>query len=194
MSERFEVRVDPDDQFKWALRRAIEKVGDLSVPYTLITQSWFKSNRAIFALKGPGKYQDLSTRPFFAWWEPKGSPLHRQFNGGYKEYKQAKVGFVYPILKRTGRLAASLTEPSSPDSVHLTVNRTVLMLGTKVPYGPPHQDGAPKRNLPKRPFVLLGPEQVSPPEINRRRDAWIAIVENYVRQVLGEGFSSPGGV
>jgi hypothetical protein len=44
--------------------------------------------------------------------------------------------------------------------------------------------------LPQRPFILLGAEQVSPPDINRRREAWIAILEDYVIQASSK-FATP---
>lgn len=171
---KFEVVVDPGEKLRSAMRDAAGKVENLTVPFKLIAQSWFQSNKAIFALKGPGKYVDLKAK--------------------YKEEKKKAVGFVYPILKRTGALMESLTNPTSTKSVNTILNGNVLLLGTKIPYGPPHQDGAPKINLPKRPFILLGPEQVAPPEINRRADAWVEMIRDYCYQVsLKAGVGSPGG-
>ncbi len=152
--------VDSDKKFSQAIKDALEQVDDLTIPFTLIAKSWFKSNKAIFALKGPGKYQDLSPK--------------------YKKQKQKSVGFVYPILRRSGVLEESVTNPASPNSINLILNKNTLVLGTKVPYGAYHQFGTSK--LPARPFVLIGAEQVSPPELNRRVDAWIEIVKDYVLQ------------
>ena len=152
--------VDPDKEFQQAIRDAIGQVDDLTLPFQLITKSWFRSNKAIFSLKGKGKYQDLTPN--------------------YKKQKQKAVGFIYPILRRSGRLEGSITDPSSKDAVNLIINKKTLILGTKVPYGAPHQLGL---KVPKRPFLLIGGEQTAPDEINRRRDAWISTLESYVLQV-----------
>jgi phage gpG-like protein len=157
-------QVDPDKEFQKAIKQALTEVKDLTIPFTLITKSWFKGNRAIFALKGPGKYADLTEN--------------------YKKQKQAKVGFVYPILRRNGALERSITDAGDSNSINYIINKSTLVLGTKVPYGPAHQFGT--KVLPKRPFILLGAEQVSPPDLNRRREAWIAIIQDYVLQVSGK--------
>jgi phage gpG-like protein len=163
-------QVDPDKAFQSAIKDALKQVSDLTIPFTLITKSWFKGNKAIFSLKGPGKYVDLTER--------------------YKHRKEAAVGFIYPILKRSGALAKSITEAGDSNSINYIINKQTLVLGTKVSYGPPHQFGAPKIKLPQRPFILLGAEQVSPPDINRRREAWIAILEDYVIQASSK-FATP---
>ena len=156
MVVKFEV--DVDKEFKRALESAAKAVGDLTIPLTLITQSWFKSNRAIFDLKGPGKYEDL--------------------NKDYKPRKRAAVGFVYPILKRTGALERSITDPKDSDAISEIINGKTAILGSKIPYGPYHQLGTKK--MPARPFVLIGAEQTAPPELNKRRDAWVALIEKFV--------------
>lgn len=159
--------VDPDKQFQQAIKDALSKVNDLTVPFTLMTKSWFQSNKAIFALKGPGKYTDLSPN--------------------YKKQKQKAVGFIYPILKRNGALEASLTQGGDSNAISYIINKTTLVLGTKVPYAAKHQFG---EGVPRRPFMFIGAEQTAPEEINRRRDAWIAILQDYVMQV-SQGFGTP---
>lgn len=149
-------KVDVDQKLKKAIDKTLKDVQDLTIPFGLITQSWFKSNRAIFALSGPGKYPDLSER--------------------YKKQKKKAVGFIYPILRRTGRLESSITDPSDTDAISLIINKRSLILGTKVPYASNHQMGL---GVPVRPMVLFGPEQVSPPGINRRVDAWVKILEEF---------------
>ena len=59
-------------------------------------------------------------------------------------------------------------------------HRKTLILGTKVAYAPYLQNGTSR--MPARPHVLIGAEQVAPEEINRRRDAWIEILGEYVLQ------------
>jgi phage gpG-like protein len=163
-------QVDSDKAFQKAIQDALREVSDLTIPYTLIAKSWFQGNKAIFSLKGPGKYVDLKEN--------------------YKKQKQKAVGFIYPILKRSGALEQSITNPTDSNSINLIINKNTLILGTKIPYGAPHQFGAPRINLPARPFILIGAEQTAPDQLNRRRDAWIAIIEDYVTQVSRK-FSDP---
>lgn len=153
-------QVDPDKAFQKEIEATLREVDDLTVPYTLMIQSWFKSNRAIFSLKGPGKYTDISQ--------------------AYKTRKQKEVGFVYPILKRSGALAESITNPSDSNSIAKIINKRTLILGSSIFYGPFHQYGT--KHMPARPWVLLGAEQTAPEEINQRREAWMAILRNWVMQ------------
>lgn len=150
-----------DDGLQRALNKASKQVSDLTIPFTLIAKSWFKSNKAIYALKGPGKFADLTEL--------------------YKKTKQRKLGFTYPILRGATRsLEKSITEPTDGQSVNMIVNKKTLILGTKVEYGPFLHFGTVK--MKARPFVLIGAEQTGPPEFNKRLEAWIKILEDFVVQ------------
>lgn len=149
--------VDPGKEFQSAIASASEKVDDLTIPLTLIAQSWFKTNRAIFSLKGPGKYKDLSEK--------------------YKKIKARKFGSPYPILLASGRLAASITVPGASESINKILNKKNLILGTTTPYAAPLQFGS--KFMPARPMVLIGSEQVSPEGVNRRLEAWVKILAKY---------------
>lgn len=157
--------VDPDKKFQAAINEAIKQVDDLTIPFNLITQSWFKTNMAIFALKGPGKYQDLSE--------------------GYKKWKQwfLKSTTPYPILKLTGALEASITQPGADGSIAQIINKTTLVLGSSIPYAKDHQTGNRRKNLPARPWLFSGGEQSSPDFATRRRDIWIGLVKKHVADV-----------
>jgi phage gpG-like protein len=155
--------VDPDKDFAKAISEALKECDDLTVPLTLIAKSWFKSNKAIFQLKGPGKYTDLSEN--------------------YKKQKKKAVGFIYPILRRSGVLEESITNPTDSNSINLIINKNTLILGTKVPYASKHQFG---EGVPRRPFVLIGAEQTGPEEFNQRRAAWIKTIQTHVLQVSGK--------
>lgn len=149
--------VDPDRRFQEAIQEALTRVRDLSLPLTLIAKDWFQANKAIFTLKGPGKYVDLSER--------------------YKERKQKQVGFVYPILKRSGLLEKSVTEPGNSNSINLILNKNTLVLGTKVKYAPYHQLGT--KFLPIRPILFTGGEQAAPSEVYRRSQIWVMQLAKY---------------
>lgn len=154
--------VDPGKKFQKALKEAERWTGDLTVPFGLISQSWFKSNRAIFALSGPGKYPDLSEK--------------------YKVAKKRKHGFLYPILRAKGDLEKSITNPGDKNAVSEVVNKTILLLGTRDPKAQFHQGDGARSKMPYRPMVLLGPEQVAPSGINNRVEGFVKILEDYLLQ------------
>lgn len=148
--------IENDEKFQSALERAAKAAGDLTTPLNQIGADFRKSRKAIFALRSAGQYPDLSTKPFRAWWE-KDESLRRFYPGGYKEYKQAKFGFAYPILKQTGRLEKSLTQKSHPENIS-NVNIDEAEFGTSVPYGVYHQSDSPRSKIPLRKFLFIGPE------------------------------------
>lgn len=162
-SQAIRFEVDPDKKFQAAINKALTEVDDLTLPFNLITQSWFKTNMAIFALKGPGKYQDLSE--------------------SYKRSKNKLFGFLYPILKATGALESSITQAGSPGSIAEVINKTTLILGSSIPYAADHQNGNPSKHLPARPWLFTGGEQSSPDFATRRRDIWIKTIATHVAKV-----------
>lgn len=151
------------------MESAVAQVSNLTVPLTLIAKQWFQSNKAIFTLQGPGKYDDLD------FYNPKGK---------YKKQKLSKWGFVYPILKASGMLEKSLTDPSDPESFNMIINNNQLIVGTTVKYAQYLQEGT--SFMPPRPVVLYGAEQVAPDSLNQRRDIWIRILQDYVGQILAK--------
>lgn len=156
--------VDPKKELRKALRNAARQVDNLTIPLKLISQEWFKSNRAIFSLKGHGKYVDLKELT--------------------KKYKQREVGFVYPILRRSHQLEQSITEPETPEAISQIINKKDLVLGTRTPYAHFHQEGT--KYLPIRPMVLFGNEQVAPEALKTRIGIWQERLVDYVRQVTEE--------
>lgn len=185
-----EITVDPKEKLRSALRYAALRVSDLTIPLKQISQEWFASNKFIFQLKGPGKYSDLSSKPFFAFWEPPWSGLKRFYPGGYKEYKGARYGNVYPILKATGRLAESITNPSHENAISFVINKKDLTLGTNVEYANFLDKGT--RSMPARPVVLFGNEQVAPQALNRRIAIWEERLLDYCDQVSTAGGGTRG--
>lgn len=163
--------VDPGNEFRNAVKKAQKDLKDLTIPLKEMTREWFKGNLGIFDLsrQGPGQYKDLSDN--------------------YKLAKFKAVKFVYPILVRKGALMRSMTKPDDSGSVNVIINKKILILGTKVknkkgvPYPIIMQAGSPSRNIPARPFVLIGGERTAPFKINQRRKNWIKILEDYTLQV-----------
>jgi phage gpG-like protein len=174
--------VDNDRRFREAIDQARRLVGDLTIPLGLIKNDFYRSQKAIWKLKSEGQYPDLSTKPFFAWWE-KGD-AKREYKGGYKEYKQAKWGFAYPILKQTGRLERAASQEGAAGNVTV-VGKHSLVLGvdeSAIPYAIFHQMGT--RKIPMRKFVFIGPEapRFATSEQAGRLSRWQNILMGYVLQ------------
>jgi phage gpG-like protein len=185
--------VENDEKVAQALRRALSVSSDLSVPFAMIAKDFQKSRKAIFALKSAGAYPDLSTRPFFAKWEK--DELKRHYPGGYKEYKKAKWGFDYPILKASGRLEKSVTEQGHPDNV-TRIGPLAMDMGTKVPYAEYHQSDAPRRKIPLRKFLFIGPEskKYSNTALSGFPERALNTLNSYVIRQLGESIEVATGV
>lgn len=168
------ITIDPKGEFFKAIKKAQKEVGDLRTPFKEITASWYRGNKSIFTLKGPGKYKPLSEK--------------------YKKQKIKDVGFAYPALERSGHLKRSLTVPGHENSIVNIINKSILVLGTNVttkdgkPYAIFNHKGSKKIGLPARPVVLLGVEQVSNPIINKRVELWTRVIQEYVQE-KSRGFS-----
>lgn len=157
--------VDNDKAFRDALKEASKNIGDFRIPFGLISADFYRSEQSIFKLKSPGKYPDLSER--------------------YGKYKQKKVGFKYPILVRSGRLAASMLGPRNPGSINV-ITALSLFIGTSIPYGIYHQSDLPRKSkLPQRKFLFIGPEAPSfaSSEQVGRLQRWLGIVNDHVNNV-----------
>jgi phage gpG-like protein len=188
-------RVDPKGSFKKALLRAGKRVDDLRIPFKLITDSFYKSNKFLFE---PGKkrnvFEDLSDRPLYAFWLKSNSRAVQKndgskfFEGGYKDLKQKTHGFIYPILKASGALEESLTKPTDRNTIATVLNRKSLLLGTKLPYAPYLQFGTKK--MPARPFLVVGTESgawANSTHMQRRKERWMELLEKYCSDSLRKG-------
>lgn len=166
--------VDNDRKFRESLQRASEISQDLRVPFGLILKDFYKSEQAIFKLKGPGKYP-----PFKGPKDP--STGHTR----YQAAKIKKVGFDYPLLVRSGRLSASLLGPSNPGSISKITNLS-LVFGTSVPYGVYHQSDEPRRKIPLRKFLFIGPEAptFATSEQQGRLERWLGYISDHIDKSL----------
>lgn len=142
------------------LKRGREAALDLSTPFRLIQESWWKGNRFIFAVTGPGKYADLKDST--------------------KKTKKATYGFLYPILRASGAMEQTLIQPGDPAN---TISKTSMTVGTSVKYAKFLQDGTSK--MVARPVVLLGTEQVAPNALNTRTQLWAKMIGDYINQSVG---------
>ena len=163
---RFQVTV-LDDQFQKLLAKAFQRTGDLTVPLTIISGEWFKGNKSFVNQK--------SLLPVWADFK----------NERVKKQKMAEVGFLYPMLRRHGRLFDSITDPNNPEAVNQIINKKILVVGSSVPYGIFHMTGT--RIMKKRPFIFFGPEQTKTRQIknqptNERIELWKLILSTWIVQ------------
>ena len=174
MSESFtSYSVDNDKRFRNALKKASEVTQDLRVPFGLILSDFYKSQQAIWKLKGPGKYP-----PFKGPKDPKTGKTK------YQAQKIKKVGFDYPLLVRTGALAASLSGPNNKGSVSKITNLS-LIFGSSISYGIFHQSDEPRKKIPLRKFLFIGPEAprfASSDQIGRL-ERWTGYIDDHIARV-----------
>lgn len=164
--------VDNDNKFRDALKAASESVEDLRIPFGLILSDFYKSEQAIFKLKSPGQYPDFK-------------------NGGrsskYAKQKQKQVGFTYPLLVKSGRMAASLLGPNNPGSIS-KITKLSLAFGTQVPYTIYHQSDEPRTVIPLRKVLFIGPEapRFATSEQAGRLQRWTTILTDYLTKKLAQ--------
>lgn len=164
--------VDNDNKFRDALKRASAVSQDFRVPFGLILKDFYKSEQAIFKLKGPGLYE-----PF------RGPKNPKTGHTRYQDDKIKKVGFDYPLLVRSGALAASLLGPSNPGSIS-NVTPLSLTFGTSIPYGIYHQSDDPRSKIPLRKFLFIGPEAPSfaTSEQMGRAERWVGYIQDFINR------------
>jgi hypothetical protein len=157
--------VDNDRKFREAIKKASEISQDLRVPFGLILRDFYKSQQSIFKLKGPGKYEPISKR--------------------YGDRKEKEVGFRYPLLVRSGKLAASLLGPANPGSISL-ITKLSLAFGTSIKYGVYHQSDEPRKKIPLRKFLFIGPEAPSfaSSEQAGRLERWLGYMEDHIQSTI----------
>lgn len=177
--------VDPGEVIQDAIAKALEQISDLTLPFNLITRSWFKTNKSIFILKSAGLYAELGGM------NPKEVKAGQKLTNRKRaeNRKEDEVGFIYPILKRHGLLEKSMTNPSDSNAVSFILNKQFLVLGTKAKsvdgYLYPAALQAGSKFFKPRPHIIVGLEQVSPKystpaKGNTRGAAWAALISGYV--------------
>lgn len=170
--------VENDDKIARAFKRAADSSKNLKIPFSMIARDFRKSRKAIFNLKGPGGYPDLSEK--------------------YKETKRMVLGEVYPILRLSGDLERSVTEQT--DSHNITrINTQSLTMGTSIPYANFHQQDGNFTNtgkMPLRKFLFVGPESVkfASSEISGFPQRALNTLNTYILRELGASMEAATGV
>lgn len=153
-----------DAEFQAQIDAAIAKVNDLRIAFALIAKDWRRSNIAQFSLKSGGQYPPLSAH--------------------YAAEKRKRFGNS-PILVATGRLRDSVTGSGNGDSI-LQISKNLLIMGTRTPYGVYHQSDLPRRKIPLRKFLFIGPEapKSADSQITGRLERWTNILNAEVQRQL----------
>lgn len=175
-----------DKQFQRGIDRLGKTVSDFRIPFGLISNDWYRSNKIIFGLKSAGLYPDFGGfSPDEKDQKIKGRTVSRRVAAQFR--KKQEVGFVFPLLKRHGALQRSLESRSAPDA-EFFIGRQFLIMGTNVPYAKFHQsDKKPRLKLPQRKVVFIsgGKNEASrDSRITGRLQRWLNIMNDHVTQVL----------
>lgn len=178
-----------DKAFLAQIERAKAVTDDLRIPFQQIVKDFHRSERAIFKLKGPGQYPDFKGPKVKETWKTPGRPEMRTRSGeltSYQNFKKRKVGFIYPLLKFTGRLEDSVTGENS-DSI-VVVGKQVLAIGTQVKHGIYHQSDDSRSKIPLRKFLFVGPESLkyaSDKDLTGRLERWNNILNTFILRKMG---------
>ena len=164
MAIEFTFEVDPNKKFAKALEQAKKYSVDLKIPFTLIAQDFYRSQKPIWELGGPGRYKPISE--------------------SYKTSKQKKYGFVYPLLKANGYLERAATTMNGAGNVTIITDEEVVWgvdVGA-VPYAAYHQSDEPRSKIPLRKFLFGGSElskwAVNADQLNRPK-RWLDILRKH---------------
>lgn len=160
--------VENDEDFKKALDRLATVTNDFRIPFGLISKEFYQGNKKVFSLKSAGKYPDLDEK--------------------YKKMKKREVGFIYPILVKSGRLASSLLGPGDGEAIR-KIGKQELQLGSSNPYLKFHQSDRSRSKIPLRKalFISGGPLETSRgAKTSGRRQAWLNIINQYILDKIEE--------
>jgi len=179
-------------EFDKAVKEAIKSVSDLTPVFIQMAREFYKANKAIFALKGKGKYEDFKGPKIGATWKDPGMPERRTRNGTmtpYQWYKHSKLKMPkgYPLLRASGTLERSITRQGDTNAI-LEINKTTMVVGTRLEYAGFHQYGT--KHIPMRQFLFLDATTTAPNEISRRNDAWMKSLNSYVFRSVAKPLGS----
>ena len=123
MADGIVIKLLNSDEFDKKIRAAIAAVKNLRPEFTVIANMWYKDNKQIFDLKSAGQYEDYKPG--------KGGKLPSPYMLYKKKHAKGLNNDFYPLLKFSGKLEASITNPAAPGAVK-KITPTMLVLGTEV--------------------------------------------------------------
>lgn len=175
--------LENDKAFIASIDRLAKATNDFRIPFNLIRTHWYKGNRKLFTLTSRGLYPPLGGLTPGA---PSGFGNQTKQRRA-EDLKERRVGFAYPVLVgRSRRLMKSLIFANA-EGAESFVGRKVLLMGTSIPYAGYHQSDRPRTQLPQRKHIFIdgGPaEKAKDAKISGRREAWINIIDDYIKDLL----------
>lgn len=180
--------VDNDKKFRNAIAEASKFSDDFRIPFGLILRDFYRSQQAIFMLQGPGKYPAFKNSVRASSLGGDNGRRRSEYDVTKSPYQRAKikaVGFDYPLLVRSGALSASLLGPNNKGSVAQTTKLS-LTFGSTISYGIFHQSDEPRKHLPLRKFLFIGPEapRFANDDQKGRLERWLGYVGDHVAAQL----------
>lgn len=192
MAEPFTSYVLKNDQaFREKLAAVQAASNDLRVPFGLILHDFYRSERAIFNLKGPGQYPPFKNSVGVTSLGGKQNQYGRKRSfstldeSPYQRFKLKKYGFDYPLLKASGKLAASLLSPNADGSIS-KITPLSLVFGTSVAYAIYHQSDEPRKKIPLRKMLFIGPEapQFATDDQMGRLQRWVGYLNDHLEKAV----------
>lgn len=184
-------KVENDKEFDRMIEDTLKKVSSLQIPFKLIANDFYISQKSIFKLKGPGGYPDFQGKKIkdlrkgpLKQATPKRNPISSKYDSytPYQYYKEKNYNLPrgYPLIKATGRLERASTTSNSPDSI-LIIKPKSLVIGTDLEYADFLQDGT--RKMPARKPFFIGPEVRINDQTRGRLQRWTKYINDYVESV-----------
>jgi hypothetical protein len=167
--DKLDINVDAIKGLTEKLSKINNGLHDLSPLFEQMSADFYKYEKTVFQLKGPGQYEDLRKSTYDA--------------------KMRKYGFAYPILFATGKLALSLMDRGSSGAVNV-ITKQGFVIGTSVPYAVYHHSKLPRKKnkwgadrLPYRPLW----ESEFPR--SRMWARWNRLIEAYIKKIQDGAFA-----
>ena len=156
--------VDNDRRFRKAMLKTAKAMRNPKPAFREIARDFYKSQKAISMLKGPGLYPDITEQT-----------KKRKRRKGMGKYKSG-----YPILWGDGTLLKSTLGPRNEGAL-LSITKKELVIGTTIEYGIYHQSDKPRKKIPLRKFIFIGPEapRFATSEQMGRMERWLRILKDW---------------
>jgi phage gpG-like protein len=179
-------KVENDNAFQKLIDSAFKETRDLRIPFRQIVRVFYQSRKAIFKLKSAGAYPDFKGPKVQDTWKNPGRPDQRTRKGELTSYQNVKLkrhGFIYPLLKATGKLESSITDPNDSNAKQ-EIDAISLTIITNIPYANYHQQDNPDmgdRTMPTRKFFFIGGETR---QSSRDIERYTKIINDHIVKVL----------
>lgn len=158
------IKTDPQKEFQKSIAKTSKGIEDIRPALNQVKKQWYQGNKSIFALQSAGKYEELSLK--------------------YEKAKVKELGFDYPLLRGKYKRIENAITKEDDKHAYSKVSKKNIELGVvkseEFPYAFSIHYGSKKQNIPARPYVLLGVEQVSTPEISKKPKVYLEIIQDYI--------------